>query len=112
MNSLTEQIDRDFIADQHTQKLRDELRATLAATLDADEAIVCTRVWEAWGYGTMTQDDFEAYTEGPGLDELVDKLMDIVARHAPLAGTVAHGKTGAAMVEAITRLGQDSEWES
>ena len=34
----------------------------------------CTRVWEAWSYGTMTQDDFVPVTER--LDDILLEVLE------------------------------------
>jgi hypothetical protein len=51
----------------------------------------CTRVWEAWGVGTMTEDDFVPLSECEFTDELADALLSALApapqRDAP-AGEV------------------------
>jgi hypothetical protein len=43
---------------------RDELAKLLASEID-DDVYGCTRVWEAWIYGTMSQDDFVPINEEP-----------------------------------------------
>lgn len=40
------------------------------------ELVVCTRAWEAWGYGTMTEDDFETPSE-ENATELLETLRAI-----------------------------------
>lgn len=36
----------------------------------------CTRVWSAWGYNTMTHDDFVLFEEeDEALDEIVEKII-------------------------------------
>ena len=52
-----------------------ELEDALAAVA-ADDTFVCTRVWEAWGYGTMTADDFTPLAESP--DTLSDMASDVI----------------------------------
>jgi hypothetical protein len=47
----------------------EELRHEVTTLLADDWA--CTRVWEAWNYGTMTQDDFEPLNETERVDELL-----------------------------------------
>ena len=42
------------------------------AELDSQEAMHCTRVWEAWRYGTMTEEDFVNVSED---DECVQALV-------------------------------------
>ena len=62
---------------------RDELRDALAAALD-DTAYLCGRVWEAWGYNTMTEDDFTPAAEDEDfLSSLVDAVQ--VAMKLPTA---------------------------
>ena len=47
----------------------------LAAGVDSDTT-VCTRVWEAWSYGTMGPDDFTPLAEDPdSLQNLADALV-------------------------------------
>lgn len=56
--------------------LQDALRAHLPAALD--DLLVCTRVWEAWGYKTMGPDDFTAAAEDP------DVIDNVIAAIAPV----------------------------
>lgn len=54
----------------------DKVRERLAKVLDAQEAMHCTRVWEAWGVGTMGADDFVPVTEDEAaLQEIVDAAL-------------------------------------
>ena len=53
---------------------RDELAEKFAEAL-RDVAFTCSRVWEAWQYGTMTQDDFSPAWEN---EELIGSLVDAV----------------------------------
>ena len=40
------------------------------------DAYDCTRVWSAWSYGTMSQDDFFLVAEDAGrLGEIVDAVI-------------------------------------
>jgi hypothetical protein len=40
------------------------------------DAMLCTRVWDAWGVGTMTEDDFVQAGEDDGfVDDFVDALI-------------------------------------
>ena len=63
---------------------RARIQEALLATLD--DSLDCTRVWSAWGYGTMGQDDFVPVLER--LDELVDEFDAIIfpAALAPTKG--------------------------
>lgn len=62
----------------------DELRGQIEIHLKGDYA--CTRVWEAWEVGTMTQDDFIPLEETERVDEILTLLAqerakaDIAAR--------------------------------
>jgi hypothetical protein len=45
----------------------------------------CTRTWQAWGFGTMTQDDFEEVNESDLPDELADAILAKIVTHpAPI----------------------------
>lgn len=44
-----------------TQRLRDQATDAVAEALG--DAYDCTRVWSAWGYGTMSSDDFCLVTD-------------------------------------------------
>jgi hypothetical protein len=41
----------------------------------------CTRTWQAWGVGTMTQDDFEEVNESDLPDELADAILAKITTH-------------------------------
>ena len=60
--------------------LREMIRAALEGELSVT-AYDCTRVWEAWGVGTMTEDDFEPVTER--LDEITDTVIAALSTPAP-----------------------------
>lgn len=54
---------------------RGAVRDAVAAALG--EAMDCTRVWSAWGVGTMSQDDFQLVAEDDErLDEIVDAAIE------------------------------------
>lgn len=57
----------------------------------------CTRVWEAWSIGTMSQDDFEPVTDR--LDEIVDAIL--VALSESQAADAGGDILTAAAVEAL-----------
>ena len=42
----------------------------------------CTRVWEAWHVGTMTEDDFEPASESDMAEDIADAIL---ANHPPRA---------------------------
>lgn len=59
---------------------RETLKNVMAAVIGGD-AYDCTRVWSAWGVGTMTDDDFVPIVEQEErLYELVDACLDEVAK--------------------------------
>lgn len=47
----------------------------------------CTRVWHAWGIGTMSQDDFEDVCRSDTPAELADAILASRAAKAPAAPT-------------------------
>ena len=53
-----------------------ELRDKVAEMLAGDYA--CTRVWEAWQVGTMTEDDFEPLSETERVDEFADFITSYI----------------------------------
>jgi len=54
---------------------RDELAELIASELPGD-VYACTRVWEAWSYGTMSQDDFTpANEEADLIAEIADAIL-------------------------------------
>ena len=48
------------------------------AELDSQEAMHCTRVWEAWRYETMTEEDFVNVSED---DECVQAIIAAAEPH-------------------------------
>lgn len=59
---------------------RDALRDLLAGAIGGD-TYDCTRVWSAWGVGTMSEDDFVSVVEqDERLYEIADSLLAEVAR--------------------------------
>ena len=102
-----------------TQNERELARYRLAQALG--DAYDCNRVWEAWSYGTMSQDDFSMVAEDD------DRLYEIVeAVCAPLLSSIAElekqvaefetkwDETDAALAEAESRidaLSKDAEWQ-
>lgn len=53
----------------------------IAETLIDGEFYYCERVWSAWGYGTMSQDDFKLLCEDDGfMLELAEKIYNIEKR--------------------------------
>jgi hypothetical protein len=71
------------VADDDTRtRVRDAIAEALGDAYD------CTRVWSAWGVGTMSQDDFTLVTDDDSrLDEITDAAIQAFA--APAAPAVA-----------------------
>lgn len=51
------------------ERIKDALSSSLTQSYD------CTRVWEAWSYKTMSQDDFHEISDN---DERIDEIADAV----------------------------------
>lgn len=114
-------IDEDDPFDPRTESRKETellaLRAQLAAppTVDRDalrdaiadalgDAYDCTRVWSAWGYGTMSQDDFRPVADDEDrLMEIVDAVVVALAARQPYGVGVTQGQ---AMAEAFKDLAQ------
>ncbi|MEQ6332964.1 hypothetical protein [Sphingobium sp. MK2] len=60
-----------LIADNRTPIDRDRLADALYDSLNS--VYDCTRVWEAWSYGTMTANDFHPTQERAG--EIADEII-------------------------------------
>lgn len=58
----------------------------------------CTRVWSAWGVGTMSQDDFEDVGESDTPGELSDEILAAIASQAQPMGA-APAKVLAGVIE-------------
>jgi hypothetical protein len=52
---------------------RDTIHDAIAENLTS--VYICTRVWSAWNYGTMTRDDFMDATD---CDEFVESMIDSI----------------------------------
>ena len=62
---------------QGREDAKERLREAISEALG--EALDCTRVWEAWGYSTMSQDDFQPVNDDPDrLEELVDAALSVL----------------------------------
>lgn len=67
-----------------SDKLREKVRDAIAETLC--DAMDCTRVWNAWNVGTMTQDDFRIINEDEErLMEIVDAAIRAMQPPSPIA---------------------------
>lgn len=61
-----------------TKLLLPAVTEAVAKSLADSEALVCTRVWEAWSYGTMGEEDFEDADETELPDEIADAVLQVV----------------------------------
>ncbi len=74
------------------EALRERLRYAIADSLG--DIYVCSRVWSAWSYGTMSEDDFApAADDDDVLDNLVDAAIAALAQppEAPAARLAPDG---------------------
>ena len=63
--------------------MRERVMEAIAEAL-GDGAYDCTRVWSAWGYGTMGSDDFRLIANDPArLDEIAEAAIQAVFAAAP-----------------------------
>lgn len=65
-----------LIADNRTPIDRDRLADALHESLNS--VYDCTRVWEAWSYGTMTANDFHPTQDRAG--EIADEIIGALAK--------------------------------
>ena len=54
------------------------LTERIRQALDEGEAMQCTRVWEAWHYRTMSDEDFVDASDGPLAEEIAAAVLPIV----------------------------------
>jgi len=57
---------------------RDKLLSIIHSHIDGD--FTCLRVWSAWGYGTMTEDDFESLGETERAEELTEDILKLLSK--------------------------------
>lgn len=67
-------------SDMPPQKVRDSLISLLADCVG--DSYDCTRVWEAWNVGTMSQDDFVPVSER--VDEIADSILEAIGAAHPV----------------------------
>lgn len=72
-------------ADTPAAPTREALADVIAAGLSGTWH--CTRVWQAWGVGTMSQDDFEPVDESDTPGEIADAILAMLAARAAKGGT-------------------------
>ena len=68
---------------------REDLQALVAESL-REVAYTCTRTWEAWQYGTMTDEDFTPAWED---DELTGSMADEIVKAGYVKPPTAEGMT-------------------
>lgn len=73
MTDITVQHRATFalLSDSAMDKLRDAIRAELS------DALYCNRVWDAWHYGTMSENDFVCLADD---DSYVESMATSVIR--------------------------------
>lgn len=59
--------------------LAERIARAVQQSLSEGETFQCTRVWEAWIYGTMTDEDFTDASDGPLPGEITAAVMSVVA---------------------------------
>jgi hypothetical protein len=69
METLEKQALLAIVSEPLKERLKDTLRDQLR------DALYCTRVWDAWSVGTMSEDDFECLADS---DEYVNQLADSI----------------------------------
>ena len=59
------------LSEEQKTEIRSEIQKSLIETYH------CTRVWEAWSYGTMSEDDFEpAWLDVGFIDEIAESVFN------------------------------------
>lgn len=62
------------LTDEQRERVADAVAEALA------DVYACGRVWEAWSYGTMSEDDFSPAGEDPDiLDNVIDAVYPVIA---------------------------------
>lgn len=62
---------------QITDELRQQIREAITDTIG--DAYDCTRVWSAWSYGTMGQDDFVLVSEDENrIEEITEAVIRVI----------------------------------
>jgi hypothetical protein len=70
---MIESVEKHALLSAISEPLKNRLKNTLRQYLD--DALHCTRTWDAWEVGTMKEDDFEAIAYN---DEFIDELANAV----------------------------------
>lgn len=74
--------------DDFTTAASDETRNAIAASLarqaHTSELLICSRVWEAWQVGTMTDEDFALVSDDPDvIADLTEAVVSALAAQEP-----------------------------
>lgn len=70
---MTDLVEKQALVALLSEPLREQLKDTLREQLS--DALYCTRVWDAWSVGTMSEDDFECLAYD---DEYVEQLANAI----------------------------------
>ena len=70
---MTETVEKHALLAVISEPLKERLKNTLRQHLD--DALHCTRTWDAWEVGTMSEDDFEGIAYN---DEFIDELANAI----------------------------------
>ncbi len=70
---MTQLVERQALLAVISDPLKDKLRDAIREQLS--DALYCTRVWDAWGHGTMSEYDFVCLAED---DNYVESMVNAV----------------------------------
>lgn len=70
---MTEAVEKQVVLAMLSEPLKQKLVEAIREQLK--DALYCTRVWEAWSYGTMQEDDFVCLAE---VDDYVEDMANTV----------------------------------
>ncbi|WP_193104668.1 hypothetical protein [Brachybacterium sp. FME24] len=60
--------------------LTEQVAEAVRQALSDGEALQCTRVWEAWLYKTMTDEDFTDASDGPLVEEVTAAVLPSIRK--------------------------------
>lgn len=99
-SKLVEELTAVLSALPSTEGLRDALVERLRSELS--DSYDCTRVWEAWSVGTMTEDDFAPVTDR--IEEIADGILSLRSAIATPPASGLEQAVGAAPSEIYAKL--------
>ena len=80
LHALRTLLDATEPQETTTPAAKSQLEAVTNAiekVLDGQDALHCTRVWEAWGYGTMSEEDFSPVTnDAEAVHEIASAVLE------------------------------------